>query len=310
MAITVEAESSRRAFLDRFSRRSGLLSELLRRPTGLLGLSLVLLTLVVAVLAPVIAPHSPDTLNVAHRFQGPSAQHLLGTDDLGRDILSRVLFGTRIAIEIAVPAVVMAFTVGIFIGMTAGYAGGWLDKLLVVVLDTLLSFPALILALALLTLLGTSMLNTTLVIALAFAPYYGRLARAQALAVKQNTYVKAERALGAGRLRIISVHLLPNIIPPLVILMSMDVPGAIGTEAGLAFLGLGVQPPTPDWGVMMSDGFINLGVSPWALLAPLMAIVVVAASFTMLGETLRDIADPKLKGSLPRRGRLRSLRLR
>src|SRR5262245_56302625 len=219
MAITVEAESARRAFLDRVSRRSSVLRELVRRPTGLAGLSIVVLALLVAVFAPVIAPHDPNALNLTQRFQGPSLRHLLGTDELGRDVFSRVLFGTRIAIEIAVPAVVMAFVVGIFVGMTAGYAGGWLDKLLVVVLDTLLAFPALILAVALLTLRGASLLNTTIVIALAFAPYYGRLARAQALAVKQNTYVKAERALGAGRLRIISVHLLPNIIPPLVILM-------------------------------------------------------------------------------------------
>ena len=309
MVVGVEAEGARQAFLARFTRGSGL-AEVIRRPSGLLGLSIVSLTLLVAVLAPVIAPQNPDALNLSQRFQGPSLAHLLGTDDLGRDILSRVVFGTRIAIVIAVPAVVIAFAAGVFVGMTAGYAGGWLDKVLVVLMDTLLSFPALILALALLTLLGTSILNTTIVIALAFAPYYARLARAQALAVKQNTYVKAERALGAGRGRIIAVHLLPNIIPPLVILMSMDVPGAIGTEAGLAFLGLGVQPPTPDWGVMMSDGFLNLSVSPWALLAPLTAIVIVTASFTMLGETLRDIADPRLKGVPARRGRLRSLRLR
>jgi peptide/nickel transport system permease protein len=281
--------------------------QLVRRPAGLIGLLVVAAVVVVAIFAPLLAPHSPDAVDVVNMFQGPSPGHLLGTDALGRDNFSRLLFGTRTALGIALPAVAVAFVVGLCLGLVAGYLGGGVDKVLIVLIDTGLAFPAVILALAMITLLGPSIGNIILLIAVAYTPYYARLARAQTLAAKQNQYVKAERALGAGTARLLAVHVLPNIIPPLLILIAMDIPGAIGVEAGLAFLGLGVQPPTPDWGVMLNDGFTNIATTPWGLVGPLIALFLVTTAFTLLGETIRDIADPRFAGVRRRRLRFREI---
>lgn len=307
MATVATAERAAGARLRRWLARASLLRELVRRPVGLLSLLVVAGIFAVAIFAPLLAPHNPDAIDVANMFGGPSRAHLLGTDDLGRDNLSRLIFGGRTALSIAIPAVAMAFAVGLCLGLVAGYLGGWIDKLLVVLFDTGLSLPAVILALVLLTLLGPSIGNVILLIAVGFAPYYARLARAQTLAAKQNPYVKAERALGASTARLLAVHVLPNIIPPLLIIIAMDVPSAIGVEAGLAFLGLGVQPPTPDWGIMLNDGFTNIATSAWPLVGPLVALFVVTTAFTLLGETVRDIVDPKFAGVRRRRLRFRGV---
>jgi peptide/nickel transport system permease protein len=271
------------------------------------SLVVILGMMLMAAFAPLLAPHDPNAIDAINMLQGHSAQHLLGTDDVGRDNLSRVIYGARTAFAIAIPAVLLAFMIGLPLGLATGYLGGWVDRTLIILIDTALAFPAVILALAVLTLLGPSVANTILLIAIAFTPYYARMARAQTLAAKQNPYVKAERSLGAGSGRILLVHILPNIIPPLLILLAMDVPGAIGIEAGLAFLGLGVQPPTADWGVMLNDGFTNIGTSFWPLLGPLIALLLITTAFTLLGETLRDIADPKLAGVRRRRLRIREV---
>ena len=305
MAAVVTAERAASARLRRLFAHASLLRALARRPAGLLSLLVVACIFAVAIFAPLLAPHKPDAIDVVNMFGGPSPAHLLGTDALGRDNLSRLIFGGRTALGIAIPAVAAAFAVGLCLGLIAGYLGGWIDKLLTVLIDTGLAFPAVILALALLTVLGPSIGNVILLIAVAYAPYYARLTRAQTLAAKQNPYVKAERALGASTARLLAVHVLPNIIPPLLILIAMDIPGAIGVEAGLAFLGLGVQPPTPDWGVMLNDGFTNIATTAWPLVGPLVALFVVATAFTLLGETLRDIADPKFAGVRRRRLRFR-----
>jgi peptide/nickel transport system permease protein len=281
--------------------------QIVRRPAGLLGLLVVAAIFLVAIFAPLLAPHSPDSIDVVNMFAGPSPGHLLGTDALGRDNLSRLLYGARTALGIALPSVAVAFVAGLCLGLVAGYLGGWVDKVLIVLIDTGLAFPAVILALAMITLLGPSIGNIILLIAVAYTPYYARLARAQTLAAKQNPYVKAERALGASTARLLRIHVLPNIIPPLLILIAMDIPGAIGVEAGLAFLGLGVQPPTPDWGVMLNDGFTNIATTPWGLVGPLIALFLVTTAFTLLGETLRDIADPRFAGVRRRRLRVREL---
>src|SRR5262249_11514168 len=201
-------------------------------------------------------------------------------------------FGARLATQVAIPAVASAFVVGLLVGLLAGYFGGWFDRALVIMVDTLLAFPSVILALALLTLVGHSIVNTALVVAISFLPYYARLARGLVLSTKHQPYVKAERALGAGRARIMFAHLLPNILPPLLVVVAMDVPSAIVVEAGLAFLGLGVPPPAPDWGVLLNDGFVYAAISAWPLVGPLLAMVIVTTGFTLLGEVLRDITDP------------------
>jgi peptide/nickel transport system permease protein len=226
---------------------------------------------------------------------GPTWKHLLGTDSLGRDNLSRLLFGTRVALEVALPSVLSAFVLGATLGTIAGYLGGFVDRVLVVVFDSLISFPAVILGLALLSLLGPSVRSVDFVIGLSLVPYYGRLMRAQTLSEKKNQYVKAERSLGASRRRVLRRHILPNVLPPLLIVVAMDIPGAVAIEAGLAFLGLGVQPPTPDWGVMLNDGFIYIGTSPWEIIGPIVGLIVLTTAFTVLGETMRDVMDPRYR---------------
>jgi peptide/nickel transport system permease protein len=271
-----------------------------RRPAGAIAATIILLLILVAIFAPLLAPYNPDAINVTNVLASPTARHLLGTDSLGRDNLSRVIFGTRVALEVALPSVLGAFVVGAILGMIAGYFGGPLDKVLVIAFDSLISFPAVILGLALLSLIGPSIKSVIFVIALSLVPYYGRLIRAQTLAERKNQYVKAERSLGASRTRVLRRHVLPNVLAPLLVVVAMDIPSAVIIEAGLAFLGLGVQPPTPDWGVILNDGFVDIGTSPWEILGPIVALVIMTTAFTVLGETMRDVLDPRQR--LPRRG--------
>lgn len=272
------------------------LREVARRPGGLFGLIVVVGLLVVVVAAPLVAPYSATQQDIANRLAGPSLHHLLGTDELGRDLLSRVIYGARIAMAVAVPAVLLAMAAGLIIGLIAGYFGGGTDQVAIVGMDAVQAFPAVILALALLAVLGPSLRNVVIVIAVALAPGYARVVRAMTLAAKQNQYVEAELSLGVSTTRLTAYHLLPNIAPPLFILIAMDMPSAIAIEAGLAFLGLGVPPPSPDWGALLADGFTYVLISPWAILAASLALIVVTVGFTMLGEALRDVLDPKLSG--------------
>jgi len=273
---------------------AGVLREVARRPKGLAGLAIVCGLILLALFPSLFAPYSSDAQNIVDRLQGPSRAHLLGTDELGRDLLSRVIFGTRIALGVAIPAVTAALLAGLVLGVVAGYAGGVIDSVMIVIMDSLQAFPAVILALALLSLLGPSLRNVIIVIAVAFTPNYARVSRAMVLAAKENQWVEAERSLGANVGRIVTIHIFPNILAPLVILMAMDIPSAIATEAGLSFLGLGVQPPTPSWGVILSEGFENVVLSPWGIISASAALMIATLGFTMLGETLRDVADPKL----------------
>ena len=274
-----------------------LLREVARRPSGLFGLTVVVLLTLVLVFAPALAPYDDAKQDIPNRLQGPSAEHWLGTDHLGRDLLSRLIFGTRVALGTAFPAVLGALVGGLLLGLVAGYAGGNVDNAILILTDSLQAFPAVILALALLALLGPSTGNVMLVIAIAFMPGYARVVRAQVLSVKENPFIEVERSLGASNARIILVHILPNILAPLMILLAMDLPSAITFEAGLSFLGLGVRPPTPSWGVILADGFSKIRNSPWPVLWAGLALMITTLGFTLFGETLRDLLDPKLAGS-------------
>lgn len=265
-------------------------------PTGLLGSIIVAGLIVIVVLAPLLAPYDDATQDIARRLEGPSGDHPFGTDELGRDLLSRVLLGTRVALAVAVPSVLGALVVGLAIGMAAGYLGGWVDSVLLVVMDTLLAFPSVILALALLAVLGPSLRNVMIVIVVSFAPAYARVARALVLTEKPRPYVEAERSLGATDGRIVIIHLVPNIIAPLFILLAMDIPSAIAVEAGLSFLGLGVQPPTPSWGVILADGFDRVRDTPWPVVWAGLALMMTTLGFTLFGEMLRDVFDPRVSG--------------
>ncbi len=269
---------------------------LLKTPGGLIGTVIVVGLIVLAIFGPELAPYSFSQIDVNNPLQGPTLHHLLGTDQLGRDLLSRLIYGTRIELEVAVPAVATALGVGLVLGLLGGYLGGLVDNVVVLFTDTCQSFPAIVLALALLTVLGPSLPNLIIVIAVTFSPNYARTSRALVLSVKQNQYILAERALGARRLRIMVRHVLPNIVAPLFILLAMDIPSAITAEAGLSFLGLGVPPPDPSWGSILSDGFNSIFQAPWAVLFASMALGIATIGFLLFGEALRDVLDPRLRG--------------
>lgn len=264
--------------------------------TGTVSLVLVGLVLLAVLFAPLLAPYDPLAQDIAARLQGPSSAHWLGTDSLGRDLLSRAIYGARIEMSVAIPAGLIALVLGLTIGVVAGYVGGRTDRALVVLMDSMQAFPAVILALALLALLGPSQRNVILVIAVGFTPAYARMARASVFVVREQPYIEAERSLAAGNLRILGVHVVPNVIAPLFILMAINVPVAVTIASGLSFLGLGVPPPQPSWGVMLSDAFANVWASPWPLLVPALALVITTLGFTLLGESLRDHLDPRLSG--------------
>lgn len=299
-SVAIMAAPQRGGVLIRMGR---VLREVARRPAGLFGLIVICILLVVVVAAPLVAPYGPNEQNIVHRLEGPSAQHLFGTDELGRDLLSRVIFGARIALGVAIPAVLIAMAVGMLTGLISGYLGGGTDRVAIVGMDAIQAFPAVILALALLAVLGPSLRNVVIVIGVALAPGYARVVRAMTRGAKQNQYVEAEVSLGAGTTRIVAHHLLPNIAAPLFILIAMDIPSAIAIEAGLAFLGLGVPPPSPSWGALLADGFGYVLISPWAILSASLALMLTTLAFAMLGETLRDVLDPKLSGTRRRRKR-------
>ncbi len=297
MAVAAPTPRPRLAPIGRMAGPVALLKEVAGRPAGLFGLIVIGGLVVLAIFAPLIAPYDPAEQHIEDRLQGPSWDYLLGTDQLGRDILSRLIYGVRVALSVALPGVAAALVIGLLIGLVAGYLGGKTDNSMIVIMDTMQAFPAVILALTLLALLGASRTSVIVVIAVAFAPNYARVTRALVLTTKQNQFVEAARSLGAGSSRIVGVHILPNVIAPLFILLAMDLPAAITLEAGLSFLGLGVPPPTPSWGVILQDGFERVREVFWPILWAGLTLMVVTLGCTFLGETLRDVVDPRLAGT-------------
>lgn len=279
---------------DRVSFRESRLGRMLREPMGLLGAGLVLLIVFGALFAD-FTGYSPSKLAMRDRFLDPSLAHLLGTDHLGRDLFTRVLHGARIALGVAFVATGISFIGGLILGMIAGYGPRWLDSLLLLFFDSLRAFPTVMLALALVTLTGPSLAAVVLVVVLATLPGYARVVRAQTMSLKTTEFVLSARSLGAPSWRILAVHIMPNLIGPLVILVSMDIPVVITIEAGMSFLGLGVRPPTPSWGAILNDGYAFIRESAWPAIAGGLPIIIATLGFTFLGETLRDHLDPRLR---------------
>ena len=272
--------------------------QLAANPMGLLGLVLVLLVVCTAIFAPWLAPYDPNAIMVGPRMGEPSSAHWLGTDQLGRDLLSRVIAGGRIAMLVAVATLGAALSVGMALGLIAGYGPKWLDNILLLVFDAVRSFPVIVFGLAVVTLIGPSLYTVILVVAITSIPIYARIVRTQTQALRSAEFIQAEQAMGAGAIRILGIHVLPNVLGPLLILASMDVPMVIATEAGLSFLGMGVRPPAPSWGTILNDGYNFIRNSPWPVIAGSAPIVIVTLGFTFLGEALRDIFDPKLRRNL------------
>lgn len=264
--------------------------------TSWVGLAIVVAVILAAVFAPLIAPHDPLEQNIFSKLQPPHESYYLGTDYFGRDILSRLLYGARISLVIGVASTVIALVLGSLIGILAGWYGGKFDVVVMQAMDILLAFPSLILGLILVAMLGPSMENIIIAIALTSIPSFARIARAPTIAVKQRDYIEAGRALAFSDIRIMGRHILPNIFPEILVMGSLWLAAAIRTEASLAFIGLGVKPPIPTWGGMIREGFENILDSWWLVLAPSLAILIVVFALNILGDGLRDAIDPKLKG--------------
>lgn len=272
-------------------RRTPLLSSF----SGLVGTVLVALVIVTAVAAPLLAPHDPNAIDVAARLTGPTAQHWLGTDNLGRDFLSRLIVGTRIAVSASLAVIAISLTVGLLLGIGAAFAPRFIDQAILILFDIISSFPSLILALALVAVFGPGLGNIILLISVVFVPHFGRIARAQTLVARSSLYLEAEKVLGAEYWRILLRHILPNIIGPIFVLASMDIPVVITVEAGLSFLGVGVRPPLASWGSLLNDGYKFLDQAPWLATFSGLALILATLGFTLFGEALRDTLDPKLR---------------
>jgi peptide/nickel transport system permease protein len=264
-------------------------------PLGLLGLCLVLLVLFCGLTANWITPYDPFKINVAARFTEPGLAHILGTDSLGRDILSRVIKGSQIALIVGVTSIVIALTIGLVLGLIAGYAPRWLDNILLLIFDSIYSFPTVMLGLTVITLLGPDLSTLMLVVVVIQTPGYARLVRTATLAKMNSEYIFAERSLGAGPVRILAKHILPNIVGPLFILGSMDIPSVITLEAGLTYLGMGIPPPAPSWGRILNEGYNVIREAPWVVIGGGIPLIITTLGFTFLGEALRDLIDPKLR---------------
>ena len=272
-----------------------LLSRLYHNPLGFFGLILVVIVVGSAIFADWIVPYDPIAINIRERLQGPSVKHLMGTDQLGRDVFSRIVMGSRIALKVALVSITLALSCGLVLGLIAGYGPPWLDKIIILIFDTIRSFPTIMFALAIVTLVGPSLETVILVVVITTIPVYGRIVRTQTQAIKNNEFILAERAMGASIIRILSLHMLPNIIGPLLIIASMDLPGVVTIEAGLSFLGVGVRPPTPSWGSVLNDGYSFIRNTPWLIVSGGIPLIITTLGFTFLGEALRDILDPKLR---------------
>ncbi len=268
------------------------------RPVVVAGAIVVFLVIIVAIFAPFIAPYDYNDQNLTDRLQSPSPTHWLGTDALGRDVFSRLIYGTRISLLVGIVAVSLAGAVGMTLGLAAGYFGGWISNIIMRFIDALLALPPMILMLAIAAMMGGGLLSVLISIGIAMMPTYCRLMNGQVVTLKQNDYVTAARAGGASNQRIMFTHLLPNSLPPLMVLLSINLGTAILMEASLSYLGIGILPPVPTWGNMTQSGQQYLLILPWMSIAPGVAIMLLVLAFNMVGDGLRDALDPRLRGTL------------
>lgn len=271
---------------------------LFSRGVVVFGIVVILALFVTAIFAPWIAPYDPYKLDLNQTLVQPCKEHLLGTDALGRDTLSRIIFGTRTSLMVGVVAVCIAASVGMTMGLIAGYFGRWVHAIIMRFIDALMAFPVILLALVIAVLLGGGLRNVMIALGIGLLPAYARLMCGQVLSVKENDYFLAGRAMGAGNLRIMFRHVVPNCFPPLIVLITMMMGLTILAEAGLSFLGIGIEPPGAAWGAMVNDGYQYLLTHPILSFAPGFAIMLVVFSFNMVGDGLRDALDPRLRGVL------------
>lgn len=273
------------------------LQRMLRQKTAILGLIIVCLLLLTALLAPLLAPYDPIAQDLPNRLQAPSTAHFLGTDELGRDILSRIIYGSRISIQVGLLAVGISLIFGTFLGAISGYFGGRLDMAIMRVIDIVMAFPYILLAIAITAMLGPGLNNAMIAIGVVGIPIYARVVRGAVLSVKEMEYIEAAKVSGCGSLRIIMKHVLPNCLAPLIVQATLGIGTAILDAAGLSFLGLGAQPPIPEWGIMLNKGKDVMNIAPWVIMFPGIAILFTVLGFNLLGDGLRDALDPRLRNN-------------
>jgi peptide/nickel transport system permease protein len=266
-----------------------------KQKSAMVGGLIVVLFIVIGLLAPFLSPYDPNVQQLSIHLQPPSAQHLLGTDGHGRDELSRILYGARVSLTIGFFSVIGSLIVGAFFGLLAGYFGGWMDGIISRIFDVMLAFPSILLAIAVVAILGPGLFNALLAIAIINIPTYGRLIRSKVLSVKQEEYITAARAQGMSKWRILFKHVLPNSWTPLIVQGTLGIATAILDAAALGFLGLGAQPPQAEWGKMLSDSREYITSAPWTVLFPGIAIMLSVLGFNLFGDGLRDALDPKMK---------------
>ncbi|WP_161880827.1 ABC transporter permease [Deinococcus alpinitundrae] len=277
-------------------RSQGLLARLTRNPLGLTGLLLTVMVVVLALAAPLLAPAGPLAQDILGRLGPPSAKHWLGSDQFGRDTFGRILYGYRASLGVSVGAVGLALVIGGTLGTLAAYFGGWLDRIVMRLMDVLLAFPVILLAIGIVAVLGQGSLNTALAIGVVYVPTFARLLRGPALILKESDYVSAAHGLGANDARIVFRHILPNLAAVILVQTSVALSTAILVEASLSFLGLGTQPPNPSLGLMLSESRSFLTLQPWPAVFSGLAILLASLGFNLLGDSLRDILDPRLRG--------------
>ncbi len=271
-------------------------SRILRDKLAVAGLIIVLSFFVLSLLTPYIAPYDPNIIDVDNILEPPSSEHLFGTDDLGRDVFTRMLYGAGISLKVGFVAVGIAVLIGVILGSIAGYYGGWIDIIIMRFVDIMLCFPSFFLILAVIAFMEPSIFNIMAVIGLTSWMGITRLVRAEFLTLKERDFVLAEKAMGAGSMRIIFIHILPNAIAPVLVAATLGIASAVLVESALSFLGIGVQPPTPSWGNILTQGQSVLGIAWWLSFFPGMAILITVLGYNLLGEGIRDAIDPRLKG--------------
>lgn len=267
-----------------------------RSPSALIGGVVLVVVILSALLAPVVSPYEPIKTNQRASLKPPSLEHPMGTDRFGRDVLSRVLWGGRLSLPVGVVSVVIAAVIGVAFGLIAGFYGGWIDSIIMRLVDLLLAFPGILLALAIVSILGDSLFNLMIAIGIASIPDYVRITRSTVLSVREREYVLAARTLGIRNSAIVLRHILPNVLAPLIVLATLGMAGALITGSALSFLGLGIKPPTPEWGNMLAEGRSFLQRAWWVAFFPGLAIMVTVFAINLLGDGLRDALDPRMKG--------------
>ncbi|MHC6179616.1 ABC transporter permease [Clostridium sp. JNZ X4-2] len=291
--MNLEIEANSNILKKKSKNNSIILYKIKKNPMTILGFAIIIIMALLAIFAPYITSYDPTKMNILDRFQAPSMKHLFGTDEVGRDILTRIIYGTRISLTTGISVVVAAGFIGAFIGSVCGYFGGYVDQIIMRLMDMVLAFPTLILAMVIAAILGSSLFNVMLAIAIVKIPVYVRLSRGEALILKNNLYVKAASTFGLSNIYIIFRHIIPNAITPIIIQITLDLGDTILLVATLGFLGLGAKPPTPEWGTMISTGFKYMLEQWWYPTFPGFAVFLASTGFNLIGDGLRDVLDPK-----------------